>query len=160
MYICYLIIISLYKKVGPIIWTNVNPHHTRMLCAKFGWNRSNGSGEEDFWISSMHFCNFVIVSQRQGPSFGQTWIPFTQGCIVPSLVKIGPVVLEKKIFWISWMYFCYIVKNLPLKTSGAFRLKKFEFPLPKDALCQAWLKLTQWFWRRRFLILSMYFAIS
>jgi hypothetical protein len=26
-----------------------------------------------------------------------------------------------------------------------------EFPLPKDALCQVWLKLAQWFWRRRFL---------
>ena len=28
--------------------------------------------------------------------FEQTWIPFTQGCIVPSLVEIGSVVLEKK----------------------------------------------------------------
>ena len=25
-----------------------------------------------------------------------------------------------------------------------------ESPLPKDALCQVWLKLAQWFWRRRF----------
>ena len=31
-----------------------------------------------------------------GPSFEQTWIPNTQGCFVPSLVEIGPVVLEKK----------------------------------------------------------------
>ena len=29
--------------------------------------------------------------------FEQIWIPFTQGCFVPSLVEIGPVVLEKKI---------------------------------------------------------------
>ena len=28
--------------------------------------------------------------------FEQTWIPFTQGCFVPSLVEIGQVVLEKK----------------------------------------------------------------
>ena len=27
-----------------------------------------------------------------------TWIPFTQECIVPSLVKIDPVIREKKIF--------------------------------------------------------------
>ena len=26
-----------------------------------------------------------------------------------------------------------------------------ESPSPKDALCQVWLKLAQWFWRRRFL---------
>ena len=28
-----------------------------------------------------------------GPSFEQTWIPFTQGCFVPSLAEIGPAVL-------------------------------------------------------------------
>ena len=32
-----------------------------------------------------------------------------------------------------------------------FQLNKLEFPSPKDALCQIWLKLAQWFWRRRFL---------
>ena len=26
--------------------------------------------------------------------------------------------------------------------------KKLESPSPKDALCQVWLKLAQWFWRR------------
>ena len=31
-----------------------------------------------------------------GPSFKQTWNPFTQGCIVLSLVEIGQVVMEKK----------------------------------------------------------------
>ena len=30
------------------IWTNLNPLHPRMLCAKFGWNWPSGSGEEDF----------------------------------------------------------------------------------------------------------------
>ena len=30
-------------------------------------------------------------------------------------------------------------------------LKKHESPSPKDALCQYWLKLAQWFLRRRFL---------
>ena len=28
----------------------------------------------------------------------------------------------------------------------------FPLPLPKDALCQDWLKLTQWFLKRNFLI--------
>jgi hypothetical protein len=32
-----------------------------------------------------------------------------------------------------------------------FIWKKLESPLPKDDLCQVWLKLAQWFWRRRFL---------
>jgi hypothetical protein len=30
-------------------------------------------------------------------------------------------------------------------------LNKFEFPSPKDNLCQVLLKLATWFWRRRFL---------
>ena len=40
---------------------------------------------------------------------------------------------------------------LPLEKSMALHLNKFESPSPNDALCQVWLKLVQWFWRRRFL---------
>ena len=40
---------------------------------------------------------------------------------------------------------------LPLEKGGALHLNKFESPSSKDALCQVWLKLAQWFWRRRFL---------
>ena len=29
-------------------------------------------------------------------------------------------------------------------------LQKFESPSPKDALCQVWVKLAQWFWLRGF----------
>ena len=38
---------------------------------------------------------------------------------------------------------------LLLEKGGALHLNKLESPLPKDALCQVWLKLAQWFWRRR-----------
>ena len=41
--------------------------------------------------------------------------------------------------------------NLSFEKGGAFYLNKIESPSPKDALCQVWLKLAQWFWRRRFL---------
>ena len=40
---------------------------------------------------------------------------------------------------------------LPLEKAGPLHLNKLESPLPKDALCQVWLKFAQWFWRRRFL---------
>ena len=40
---------------------------------------------------------------------------------------------------------------LPLKKSRVLHLNKFESPSSKDALCKVWLKLAQWFWRRRFL---------
>ena len=38
-----------------------------------------------------------------------------------------------------------------LEKGGALNLNKLESPSPKDALCKVWLKLAQWFWRRRLL---------
>ena len=38
---------------------------------------------------------------------------------------------------------------LTLEKGGALHLNKLESSLPKDALCQVWLKLAQWFLRRR-----------
>jgi hypothetical protein len=40
---------------------------------------------------------------------------------------------------------------LPLEKGYPLYLNKLESPLPKDDLCQVWLKLAQWFLRRRFL---------
>ena len=100
MYFRYFVIISPWKRAGPFIWTNLNPLHPRMLCAKFGWNWPSGSGEEDFLISSMYFSLFRYY--------------------------------------------------LPLEKGRALHLNKLESPSPKNALCLVWLKLAQWFWRRRF----------
>ena len=59
---------------------------------------------------------------------------------MPSLVEIGPVVLEKIFF-----YFINVFRNfhnyLLLEKGGALHLNKLESPTPKDALCQVWLKL-------------------
>ena len=42
-HIYYFVIISPWKEAGSLIRINMNPHHQRMLCAKFGWNRPSGS---------------------------------------------------------------------------------------------------------------------
>ena len=34
-----------------------------------------------------------------------------------------------------------------MEKDGALHLKTLKSPSPKDALCQVWLKLAQWFWR-------------
>ena len=54
MYFCYCVIISPLKRAWLFIWTKLYPLHTRMLCAKFGWNWPSGSGE-------FFFLNFVDV---------------------------------------------------------------------------------------------------
>ena len=58
MYFRYFIIISPWKRAGPVIWTNLNPLHPRILWAKFGWNWPRGFGEEDFLILSMYYSLF------------------------------------------------------------------------------------------------------
>ena len=100
VYFRYFLIISPLKRAGRFIWTHSNSLHSRMLCAKFGWNWLSGSGEEDFF-------NFVNV-------------------------------------------FSLFRNNLPSEKDVALHLNKLESTLPKDDLCQDWLKLAQWFWRRRF----------
>ena len=52
---------------------------------------------------------------------------------------------------ISSMYFRDFVIISPWKRVWSFISTKWNPLQPKDALCQVWLKLTQRFWRRRFL---------
>ena len=49
-----------------------------MHCAKFGWYWPSGSGEEDFQISSMYFCYFVIISpwKKVGPFISTNFSPY------------------------------------------------------------------------------------
>ena len=49
---------------------------------------------------------------------------------MPSLVEIGQVVLEKKIFKFP---ICIFPNYLPLEIGADLRLNKFKFPLLKDA---------------------------
>jgi hypothetical protein len=73
---------------------------------------------------------------------------------MPSLVKIGPVVLEKIVKWpIPFLHFC---DYLPLEEDLALYLNEFEFPLPKDNVYQVWLNLACWFWRRFLKIFSVF----
>ena len=63
----------------------------------------NGSVVQEKKIFKFHQCILAIsqlspLGRGQGPSFEQTEIPFTQGCLVPCLVEIGLMVQEKKIF--------------------------------------------------------------
>jgi hypothetical protein len=62
------------------------------------------------------------------------------------LIDFGLLVLEKKIL----KNFQCIFTLLLLSPFGKGLSPSFESPSPKDDLCQVWLKLVQWFWRRRF----------
>jgi hypothetical protein len=63
------------------------------------------------------------------------------------LIEFGLLVLEKKIFKIFQCIFIVLLLY-PLGEGESPSFEKLESPPPKDDLCQVWLKLAQWFWRR------------
>lgn len=63
-------------------------------------------------------------------SFDQTWILFTQE-------------------WSS-IHIYYVFNNLQLEKGGRFHLNVLKFLSSTVALCQVWLKLDHWMWRRMF----------
>ena len=61
------------------------------------------------------------------------------------------LVLKKTIFKFSQCIFFNIILLF------RYYLFKLESLSPNDALCQVWLKLTQWFWKKKEILISMYF---
>jgi hypothetical protein len=66
------------------------------------------------------------------------------------LIEFGLLVLEKKIFKKIQCIFTLLLLS-PLGEGQFPSFEQFLSPPHKDDLCQVWLKLAQWFWRRRFL---------
>jgi hypothetical protein len=62
------------------------------------------------------------------------------------MIDFGLLVLEKKIFK-NFLFHYY----LPLERGYPLPLQTLESSPSKVDLCQVWLKLALWFWRRRFL---------
>ena len=162
MYFCYFVIISPWKRVGALHLKKLeSPSPKDVLCqvwlklAKWFWRR--------------RFINFVNVF-----SLFRNYLPLKRGLALP-LNKLESPSLKDALcqVWLKlaqWFWrrrffnfvnvFSLFRNYLPLEKGGALPLKKLESILPKDALCQVWLKSAQWFWRRRFLnfvnVLSLY----
>ena len=65
----------------------------------------------------------------------QTWVPFPQGWFGPSLVEVGPLVLDKKnLNFVN--IFLPFQNYLPLGKDMTLLVNRHESSLPKDALCQ------------------------
>ena len=144
MYFHYFVIISPWKRAQPFIWTNLNPLHPRMLCAKFGWNWPSGSGEEDFLISSMYFHYFVIISpwERAGSFSWRNLNPLQPMMLCAKFGWNWPSGSGEEDFLISSMYFHYFVI-----WKGAGRIIWTNLTLLNQRmLCAKF----GWFWRRRF----------
>ena len=71
-----------------------------------------------------HQC--ILLGKGRSPLFEQTWVLITQGCFVPNLIDIGPLVLEKKIFLNFINVFSLFCKYLPLEKEVALYLNKLH----------------------------------
>ena len=85
--------------------------------------------------------------------------PIHPRMLVPSLFKIGPVVLSGRGFFNFVNVFWLFPNYLPLEKGGALPLNKVESHSSKEAFSQGWLKLAQWFRRRRFIIFVNVFLL-
>ena len=111
------------------------------------------------WFRSRRFFNFVNVFSlfrnylplEKGVALHMNKFesPSPNGCIVPSLVEIGPMVLEK-FFLISSMYFSYFVIISHWKRVWSFIIiQKMKPPSTKNTFCSVWLKSAPWFWKKK-----------
>ena len=106
-----------------IIWIfNLKSLHPRMLCAKFGWNCPTVL--EKILKCWYIFCYVVIISPWKRVlrlNKFDSPPPKDALCQVSSLVEIGPVVLEKKIFF-NFVNLFSLFRNLisPWKRAGPF----------------------------------------
>ena len=95
------------------------------------------------------FLQNILLEKGRGLSFGQIWVPITQGFFVSSLIAMGPAVLEMKIFKCQF-FFGYVLRS-PFDRERSHLFEQFVSSSPKNALCLVWLKLAQWSLRRSFL---------
>jgi hypothetical protein len=101
-------------------------------------------------MAQPHFYIFVIIS-----SLKLTWRfiwthlnPLHIRIICTKFDWILPAGSGEEDFKIIFSAFSLFRYYLPLERGYPLQLNKLEFPLPKDNLCQVWLKLVQWFRRR------------
>ena len=110
------------------------------------------------WFGRRRFLNFINVF-----SLFRNYLPLEKGTALhlnklesPSSIDALCQVWSKLAQWfwrrrfLNFVNVCSLFRNnLPLEKGAALHLNKLESPSPKDALCQVWLKLAHWFWRRR-----------
>ena len=134
--------------------------HARTIPVKRGPNWPCGFKEEDFLM--IFFAEFSIFSHgghlgwRAGSS-DTTFKGTTQGPSLPSLVQIGPVVSEKKIFNDFFAEFSIFSHGGHLVWQD-FRLVVGYNPErgpPKDHPSQVWSKLAKWFQRKKILMIFL-----
>ena len=132
-------------------WTILNLHYIRKLSCKCVLFWLSGSGE-DFLMTPPHFCifNYFPFKKHLPLNLNNLIFPWPNDNLYQVWLKLVCWFWRRRFFNdpTPFLHFC---NYLPFEEDLALYLNNLEFPLPKDDLCQVWLKLACWFWRRRFL---------
>jgi hypothetical protein len=151
------VIISPLNTTWSFIWTNLYFLYPRIIWINFDWIWLASSGEDDLnkiFSVFLLFCYYLPL-ERDIPLHLNKLESHPQRWFVPSLIKIGPVVLEKMILKdpIPFLHFC---DYLPFEEDLVLYFNKRESPLSRDTLYQVWLNLASWFWRRFLKMFSVF----
>ena len=140
MYFRYFVTISPWKK-GRTLYSNTHESPSPKDALSQVWLYLA------VWFLKRRFVKFTItllspLGKGLGPSFEQTWIPITQGCFVPTLVEIGPVVLSKvrQCIFAIWLL-------SPLRKGQGHSFEQTWLPITQGCFVPVWLKLALWFLR-------------
>ena len=87
--------------------------------------------------------------------FVKPWVSFTKGCFVTSLVEIGPVVLEKKMFKFRQCIFAIALLS-PLRKGHGPSSEQTWIPFTQGCLCMFGWNLPSGSWEEKIKISSMY----
>jgi hypothetical protein len=107
-----------------------------------------------FWrFFKKNFCIFLLFHyylplERDNPiHLNKLKFPPPKDDFLPSLVTIGQVVLEEKIFLITASHSYIFVIISTLKRTWPYIYTDLNFLPPKDSLYKVWMNLACWFWR-------------
>jgi hypothetical protein len=97
-------------------------------------------------IPFLHLCDYLPLEEDLALYLNKLEFPSPKNNVYQVSLNLACWFWRRflKIFSVI-LFFCYY---LPLERGNPLHLKKLESPLLKDDLCQIWLKLVQWFWRR------------
>ena len=112
------------------------------MVLQFNKLKTHSGYREEFLTSIMYFRCFDIIS----PSKGE-WLciwtnvnPFHQRMLCTKLVEIGAEFLDKNIFKMSSMYFCYFVFIYPWKRAELFMWTTF-IPVTQECFLQSFFEI-------------------
>ena len=93
---------GLLWKICPLHKSDLHYCYIIITCSGGHYHNKRPSGfrEEDFqnFVNVFLLLSNYLKGKGLGSLFEQSWLPFTKGYFVPSLVDIGSMVLRKKIF--------------------------------------------------------------